>query len=179
MPNRRLSDHKIHRDEVVPIRRIAYTGLFFIAGILFPVLIWVALFIAVRRPLLQVARRVASLALALVGGVLFPVLIWVALFVTVREPLLQVAKRVAYTVLALLTGMVFPVLIWIGLVTAMRQWIQDRVPRQESPRTVGNILATAGITIQGEPIGGMAIAETMFARRSMTEIHELIARAGL
>ena len=41
------------------MRRVAYTLLFLLAGILMPVLIWVAFFVAIRRPLVLSLRQLA------------------------------------------------------------------------------------------------------------------------
>ena len=90
------------------MRRVAYAVLFFFVGILFPVLIWVALAIAIRELLLRWRERravlkpatvrqqrfgglgkVATVALAILVAILTPVLIWVALAIAIRELLLQ------------------------------------------------------------------------------------------
>ncbi|MDP2917707.1 MAG: hypothetical protein Q8O16_07260 [Dehalococcoidia bacterium] len=59
------------------MRRVISVVLAILAGILFPLLIWVALFIAVRKPLLHVLKRAGSAALALLAGIFSPVLVWV------------------------------------------------------------------------------------------------------
>ena len=179
MQNRRISTQKTHRENVAPMKRVAYVAVAFLAGVLFPILIWVALFFAIREPLLQTSRRFASVILALLAGVLFPVLIWVGLVVVVREPLLLAVRRVAYAVSALLIGIAFPVLIWVGLVVAVSQWIQEKIPQREPARTIGEILATAGLTIQQEPLESQLVAVKVFAKQPMPEIHGLLARAGL
>jgi hypothetical protein len=78
-----------------------------------------------------------------------------------------------------MVGIAFPVLIWVGLVVALRQRIQERMPQRERARTIGEILAAAGITIQREPLEGRLVAATVFARQPMTEIQGLLTRAGL
>jgi hypothetical protein len=67
------------------MRRFGSVLLAIIAGMLFPVLIWVALFLAIREPLLVAAKRFGSVVLALLAGMLAPVLIWVGCTVTIRE----------------------------------------------------------------------------------------------
>lgn len=67
------------------MKRVGYILLFLLVGILFPVLIWVALFVAIREPLLQAMKRVAWAALGLLTGIFFPLLIWVGLGVAVRQ----------------------------------------------------------------------------------------------
>ncbi len=67
------------------MKRVGYGVLFLLVGVLFPVLIWVALFAAIREPLLQAMRRVASAILALLAGIFFPLLIWVGLVVALRQ----------------------------------------------------------------------------------------------
>ena len=167
------------RGEATRMKRVAYAALFFLAGILFPVLIWVGLFVAIRQPLVRAARRVGSVMLALLLGMLAPILIWVGLFVAIREPLLQTSRRFASVILALLAGVLFPVLIWVGLVVAVSQWIQEGIPQREPARTIGEILAAAGLTIQQEPLEGKLVTATVFAKQPMPEIYRLLARAGL
>ncbi len=67
------------------MKHIGYSVLFLLVGILFPVLIWVALFATIREPLLRAMRRVAWAALGLLTGIFFPLLIWVGLGVAVRH----------------------------------------------------------------------------------------------
>ncbi len=87
------------------MKRVGYGVLFFLVGILFPILIWVGLFIAIRRPVLYAVRRVAAAALALLTGTIFPILIWVGFGAAVshwirerrlqREPSRTVAEILA------------------------------------------------------------------------------------
>lgn len=67
------------------MKRVGHILLFLLVGILFPVLIWVALFVAIREPLLQAMKRVAWAALGLLTGIFFPLLIWVGLGVAVKQ----------------------------------------------------------------------------------------------
>jgi hypothetical protein len=124
-------------------------------------------------------REVLSVVLALLAGVLFPVLIWVALFVAIREPLLQAARRVASVVLALLAGVLFPVLIWVGLVVAINHLVRGRIRQVGLAPAIDDILAAAGLTIQRGPLEGSPVAVPVFAKQPMSEIHGLLARAGL
>lgn len=137
------------------MRRVGSVLLALLAGILMPVLIWVALFAAIRQPLLRAVRRVGSVLLALLAGILWPVIAWVALFATIRLMLLQwrekrAAKRaaleptpirqrrfgalrkVAPVVAALLAGVLMPVLIWVAafftLSALYQRWRESQLP---------------------------------------------------
>ena len=85
--HRRIASKKSQREGVT--QRFAYGALFFLAGILFPVLIWIGLFVAIREPMLHVARRVAYGALFFLVGISMPVLIWVGYAVAIRALLLR------------------------------------------------------------------------------------------
>ncbi len=124
-------------------------------------------------------RQAGYAALFFMAGILFPVLIWVALVVAIREPLLRTLTRVSYAVLFFLVGIFMPVLIWVGLGVSVNQWVRQSILRQEPARTVGEILAAAGLMIQWEGTGGEAMAAPVFVRQPMSEIRELLARAGL
>ena len=133
------------------MRRTGATILALLAGILMPVLIWIALFVATRRRLLQAAKRVAYTVLFFLAGVLYPVLIWVAFVVATRKPFLQWWQRkavlkpptvrqrrfgalgkVSAVLLAFLTTILAPVLIWIALAIVVRElllrWRESRLP---------------------------------------------------
>ena len=133
------------------MKRVGYAALFFLVGILFPVLIWVALVVAIRRPLLQAVRRVGYAALFFLAGVFMPILIWVAFAVAIRQPLLRWWERRAvlkpatvrqrrfgalgkagYVGLAFLVAILMPVLIWVAFAVAMRElllrWRESRLP---------------------------------------------------
>lgn len=87
------------------MKRVISVVLAVLAGILFPILIWVALFIAVRKPVLYALRLTRSVALALLAGIFSPVLIWVSLSVALRHRirewrLQQVSARTVGEILA-------------------------------------------------------------------------------
>ncbi len=67
------------------MKRIGPVILALLAAVLMPVLIWVALFVAIREPLLRALRRSAFAAVSVLAGILYPVLIWVGLFAAMRE----------------------------------------------------------------------------------------------
>lgn len=67
------------------MKRVGSVMLALLAAILFPVLIWVGLFVAIRKPLLRGLKRAGAIALALLGGTSAPILIWVGLFVAMKE----------------------------------------------------------------------------------------------
>ena len=56
-------------------------------------------------------------------------------------------QRIAYAALFFLVGIFFPLLIWAALGVALKWWVRERVFLQ--PRTVGQILAAAGLMING------------------------------
>ena len=139
------------RGEATRMKRVAYAALFFLAGILFPVLIWVGLFVAIRQPLVRAARRVGSVMLALLLGMLAPILIWVGFGVAIRQLLLRWWERRAalkpamvrqrgfgtlgkagYVGLAFLVTILMPLLIWVALGIAIREllhrWSESRLP---------------------------------------------------
>jgi len=108
-------------------------------------------------------KRVGYGALLLLVGILFPFLIWVALFTAIRETLLRVMRRVAWAALGLLTGILFPLLIWAGLGVAVREWMRERMLQRRPRRTVAEILAAAGLSIQWEATGDKSLAAAAFA----------------
>lgn len=67
------------------MKRIGTNLLALLAAVLFPLLIWVGLFVAIRPRLARATRRVGSLALVVLAGVFTPVLIWVGLFIALKE----------------------------------------------------------------------------------------------
>jgi len=67
------------------MERIWTTLLALLAAILFPILIWVGLFVAIRPQLVRMMRRVGGIALILLAAISAPVLIWVGLFVALKE----------------------------------------------------------------------------------------------
>jgi len=138
-----------HRVEMPRMRRATFGALFFVVAILFPVLIWVALFAAVREPLLRAMRRAAYAALFFLAGISMPVLIWVGFAVAIREPLLRGVRRlvlvwyqvagskralkpIAYAPLFLVVAILMPVLIWVAFVVTIRElslrWRESRLP---------------------------------------------------
>ena len=86
-------------------------------------------------------------------------------------------KRPAYAVLFFLVGIFFPLLIWVALGVALYQWSREMALRRL--RTVGEILAAAGLSIQWAITGDNSPATTTFAKRPVSETLELLARAGL
>lgn len=129
------------------MRRVGSLMLALLAGILFPVLIWVALFVTIRKPLLRAVRRAAAVLLALLAGILAPVLIWVGITVTIRELWLrwwtrraalkpatvrQVRFSVPIVLLIPMVAFLMPLLIWvaafIALSTLYRRWRESQLP---------------------------------------------------
>jgi hypothetical protein len=67
------------------MKRIVGNLLAFLAAILFPLLIWVGIFVIIRPSLVRAARRIGTLAIVLLSGVFAPFLIWLGLFVAIKE----------------------------------------------------------------------------------------------
>ena len=88
-------------------------------------------------------------------------------------------KRVRYGVLFLLVGVFMPILIWVGLGVAVRQWMRERMLQREPGRTVGVILAAAGLSVQWAAAEDRALEAAVFLKRPMPEIRGLLTRAGL
>ena len=97
------------------MRRTGATILALLAGILMPVLIWIALFVATRKPFLQWWQRKA---------VLKPTLVWQRHF--------GALGKVSSVLLAFLTTILAPVLIWVALAIAVRElllrWRESHLP---------------------------------------------------
>ena len=88
-----------------------------------------------------------------------------------------VVSRAAHAALFFLVGIFFPILIWVGLGIALNRWIRESAVHQ--PRTVGKVLASAGISIRWESPAASSLAMALFVKQPMSEIQELLARAGL
>lgn len=135
-----------------PVKRVAFAALFFLVAILFPVLIWEALFVAVRQPLLRAAKRAGYASLFLLAGISMPVLIWVGFVAAMRRPLLQAVRRVAYAAWFLLVGVCMPILIWGAFVVAIREPLlqgisQLALRRRQMSRLKGTIRRIAYVPL--------------------------------
>lgn len=124
-------------------------------------------------------RRVLSTLLALLAGILFPVLIWVGLFVAIRPGLVRVASKARGVALALAAAMFVPLLIWIGLFVALKEWVHEWQLQRAPSRTITDIMQAAGLNLQSVPISEEPVADIRFVPRSISEIHDIFARAGL
>ena len=91
----------------------------------------------------------------------------------------EITKGAGKVVLALVGGALMPIWIWVAFGAAISQKLHERSTQRKPAPTIGEILAAAGLSIQGEPILGKTMASKVFARRSVSEIHELLAKAGL
>jgi hypothetical protein len=67
------------------MKKVGAALLALLCAVIFPLLIWVGLFIAIRPVLARAMRKVAGPVLALLAGVAAPLLIWVGLFVALKE----------------------------------------------------------------------------------------------
>lgn len=123
-------------------------------------------------------RRIGSVMLALLAGVLMPVLIWVALFTVVRGPLLRTLERAAFATLALLAGIVYPFLVWVGLAVAVKEWSRRWSSLRTPVRTVGEVLAAAGLAIQWDGPPELRPIP-LFLPMPISEVRRVLAEAGL
>lgn len=95
------------------------------------------------------------------------------------ERVKQIARGFGKVSLALLGGVLMPILTLVALGVAVNQRVQKRRLQRKPTPTIGEILATAGLTIQGEATTDKAVAAKIFKQRPVTEIRQLLARAGL
>ena len=86
-------------------------------------------------------------------------------------------KQIAYAALFFLVAIFFPLLIWVALGVALYQWSRETALRRL--RTVGEILAAAGLPIQWAATRDDSLATAVFPKRPVSEMQELLARAGL
>lgn len=124
-------------------------------------------------------RRVGNVMLALLAGILVPLIIWAALFAAIRKPLLQALRRAGAVALALLAGILAPLIIWVALAIAVKEQFQVWRLRRAPARTVDDVLMAAGLTLNrtaiAEPIPLMAA----FPVLPVSQVTNLLARAGL
>ena len=85
-------------------------------------------------------------------------------------------KGIGYAVLFLLASSLFPVLIWVGIGVAAKHWIQEKMLERQPGRTVGKILASAGLRVES---GAELLASALFVKQPMSEIRKLLARAEI
>ena len=91
----------------------------------------------------------------------------------------QIVRGGGKVILALLGGILMPILIWVALGTAVYQRVREKRAQRKPAPTIGEILAAAGLTIQGEAATGKAAAAKVFMQQPVSEIGNLLARAGL
>ncbi len=120
-------------------------------------------------------KRAGYGLLFLLGGIFFPILIWAGLASAVAEEG-STMKRAGYALLFLLAGMFFPILIWVGVALSVKEWVRQRTLERQPGRTVGDILAAAGLRVES---GAESLAAAIFVKQPISEIRELLARAEL
>lgn len=91
----------------------------------------------------------------------------------------KVLRGTGKVILALLTGVFMPILVWVALGVAIKQEVRQRKSKQAPVPTIGEILATAGLTIQDETTTGKLVAARTFTQRPAAEIRQVLVRAGL
>lgn len=112
------------RGKIIRMKGAASGALFFLVAILFPVLIWVALFVAVRAPLLRVLKRFGYAALFFLVAVSMSILVWIGLAVAMRKPLATVLRQIGTLALAIHESLVRDVR-WLSLA-----WYRIAGPRK-------------------------------------------------
>ena len=145
------------------MKGMKYALLFFLVGATFPILI-----LATESVFLY--RKIKYALLFFLVGVSFPVLIWAVHGVALYH-------RIKHALLFFLVGATFPILIWYALGVALYQWLGEKTRREI--RTVDEILANAGLSIQWATPGREVMAREYFTKRPMSEMQELLTRAGL
>ena len=95
------------------------------------------------------------------------------------EKVKRIARGAGKVSLALLGGVLIPILTPVALGVAVNQRVREKRLRQEPARTIGQILAAAGLTIQGEATGDKSVAVKVFMQQPVSEIGKLVAKAGL
>lgn len=88
-------------------------------------------------------------------------------------------RRTGYGLLFFLVGIFFPILIWVGLGVVVQQWVRERMLKRHPAPTVGEILAAPGLVVQWKASGTESLAVAVFGKQPMSEIRELLQRAGL
>lgn len=124
-------------------------------------------------------KRLRSVLLAFLAGIMAPILIWAGLFVVIRKPLLLSFKRVGAMALAFSAGILAPVLVWVGLIVAVKEHVQVWRLHRAPGRTVSEILADAGLTLEWKTAAQPAPVMGLILPVSMSSIHKLLSVAGL
>ena len=91
----------------------------------------------------------------------------------------KIAKSAGKVMLALLGGILMPILIWVALGVAISHKIRERAPQRKPAPTIGEILAAAGLTVEGEPATGGPVAAKVFMQQPASELNRLLAKAGM
>jgi len=95
------------------------------------------------------------------------------------ERMKQIVRGGGKVILALLGGVLMPILIWVALGVAVSERVRERRLQRKPAPTIGEVLAAAGLTIQGEATTGEAVAAKVFMQQPVPEISKLLAKAGL
>ncbi len=91
----------------------------------------------------------------------------------------EITKGTGKVVLALVAGALIPIWIWVALGAAISQKLRERSAQRKPAPTIGEILAAAGLSIQGEVTPDETIASKVFVRQPVSGIQGLLAKAGL
>ncbi len=95
------------------------------------------------------------------------------------ERMMKTAKGAGKVMLAVLGGILMPILIWVALGVAISHKIRERAPQRKPAPTIGEILAAAGLTMEGETATGEPVAAKVFMQQPASELNKLLAKAGL
>ncbi len=95
------------------------------------------------------------------------------------ENMMKGTKGTGKVILALLGVILMPILIWVALGVAISQKMRERAPKRKPAPTISEILATAGLSINGEAATGKMTATKVLMQQPAAELNRLLARAGL
>ena len=95
------------------------------------------------------------------------------------ERMMKTTKGAGKVMLAVLGGILMPILIWVALGVAISHKIRERAPQRKPAPTIGEILAAAGLTMEGETATGEPVAAKVFMQQPASELNKLLAKAGL
>lgn len=124
-------------------------------------------------------RRVRNLMMALLAGVLAPIIIWVALFVAIRKPLFRALRRAGAIALAVLAGMLAPIIIWVALAVAVKELFQVWRLRRAPARTIDEVLAAVGLTINRKATAEPVPLMIAFPLLPLSDVPRILTQAGL
>jgi hypothetical protein len=91
----------------------------------------------------------------------------------------RIAKGAGKVMLALLGAALAPILIWVALGVVITHRVHEKAPEKQPAPTIGQILAAAGLKLEGEAATGQPLATTPFMRVPAPELNKVLAKANL